>query len=242
MAQQVASDGTVLWDEAGCVPLGGATTLYLRNGTAGNTASHYQTASVTFECTPEIPDGGVDGGAGDQGVSDGGVDGGLASLLECDRTHLVIESVDTETNEITLYNPTGTAITTSGNYQLAHDLGFEAVPALTFPAYGRMTFDAPGIIELGANQTLALYTTASFGTRDAMVDYMCWGTGGTRPYLSVARTVGSDGTVLWDAGGCTAAATDATVYRVPSAEGNTAADYTTTMPTEALDCSPPITG
>ena len=110
------------------------------------------------------------------------------------------------------------------------------MPALTFAPYARHTFSAPSAIDLGANQTVALYSSASFGTRDAMVDYMCWGSGGTRPRLTEARTVGSDGTAMWDDGGCPAAAANATVYRVPSTEGNSADHYTTTMPSMALDC------
>ena len=88
------------------------------------------------------------------------------------------------------------------------------------------------------DQTLALYTTASFGTRSAMADYTCWGTGGTRPFLSVARTAGTDGTVLWDDGGCTTASGSAIIHRLASREGNTAGDYATIEPSESLDCSP----
>jgi hypothetical protein len=228
VAQATGTDGTVLWDDCGCVQLAGATSVHLMNGTTGNAADSYQTAVVAFTCA--------------QTVADAGLDAGPPMVLECGRDHLIIESVDTQNGDITLYNPTDTTITTAGDYQLAHDDGFEAVPALTFPAYGRQTFSAPGIIEIGADQTLALYRSASFGTRDAMVDYMCWGTGGTRPRLTEARTVGTDGTVLWDNGGCPAANTNDVVYRVPSTEGNTAADYTTTAPGDALDCSPPVTG
>lgn len=232
VAQQVGSDGTVLWDAGGCVQLAGATSLYLRTGTSGNTAGDYTNASVDFVCTPTNQDAGVD-----SGMSDLGVDAGPVVLLECDRTHLVIESVNTQTEEITLYNPTGATITTTGDYQLCQGPGnYAAVPALTFAPYARHTFSAPSAIDLGANQTVALYSSASFGTRDAMVDYMCWGSGGTRPRLTEARTVGSDGTVMWDDGGCPAAAANATVYRVPSTEGNSADHYTTTMPSMALDC------
>ncbi|MBK7155716.1 MAG: hypothetical protein IPL19_09325 [Sandaracinaceae bacterium] len=228
VAQATGTDGTVLWDDCGCVPLAGATSVHLMNGTTGNAAESYQTSAVAFTCT--------------QTVADAGVDAGPPMVLECGRDHLIIESVNTQTEEITLYNPTDTAITTTGDYQLCQGpSNYAAVPALTIAAFGRMTFAAPSAIDLGANQTVALYSSSSFGTRDAMVDYMCWGTGGTRPRLTEARTVGTDGTVLWDNGGCPAANTNDIVYRVPSTEGNTAADYTTTAPGTAIDCAP-ITG
>lgn len=237
IAQQVGSDGSVMWNDGGCVGLSGATAVYLRSGTAGNTAGDYQTSATTIMCASDGQDAGVD-----QGVSDAGVDAGPIAVLECQRTHLIIESVNTQTQAITLYNPTATAITTTGDYQLCQGPGnYAAVPAMTIAAFGRMTFAAPSAIDLGANQTVALYSSSSFGTRDAMVDYMCWGTGGTRPRLTEARTVGSDGTVLWDNGGCTTAPANSTIYRLPGTEGNSAVQYTTTMPAQAIDCAPLVT-
>ncbi|MCB9626457.1 MAG: hypothetical protein H6725_03700 [Sandaracinaceae bacterium] len=235
IAQRVGTDGTVLWDDGGCVQLAGSTDLYLRTGTPGNTASDYRNSPSNVVCMVSSTDAGVDAG-----VTDMGVDAGPVAILECERTTLIIESVNTQTGEITLYNPTGSTITTTGDYQLCQGPGnYAAVPAHTYAAYSRHTFSAPGTITVGADATLALYSSASFGSRNAMVDYMCWGTGGTRPRLTEAQTVGTDGTALWS-GGCTPAAANATIYRAPGTEGNAAGDYTTVAPAPAIDCNPVI--
>ncbi|MCA9578604.1 MAG: hypothetical protein R3B40_14580 [Polyangiales bacterium] len=235
VAQQTGTDGTVLWDDQGCVQLAGSTDLYLRTGTPGNTAVDYRNSPSNVVCMPDGMDAGVDGGP-----VDGGVDAGPVIILECERDSLIIESVNMQTDEITLYNPTGTMISTNGNYQFCQGESgtnnYSAVPAVMVPPYGRVTFNAPSTIVIDNDRALALYRNSSFGSRDAMVDYMCWGTGGDLARITEARMVGTDGTALWDAGGCTPANEDETVYRVPGTEGNSAADYSTTAPVPGLSC------
>jgi hypothetical protein len=237
VAQQQGTDGTVLWDDQGCVQLAGSTDLYLRTGTAGNTGVHYRNSPSNVVCMPASVDAGVDGGAGDQGPADAGVDAGPPVILDCQRNTLMIERVNTQTGEVTLYNPSDAVITTTGDYQLCQGpANYVAVPPHTYEVGGRATFIPGGPIILDADRTLALYVTAAFGTRDAMADYMCWGTGGTRPRLTEAQTVGADGTVMWS-GACTPSVAGETVYRVPGTEGNAPGDYVTVAPFPAIDCT-----
>lgn len=158
----------------------------------------------------------------------------------CDRGDLVIASLDVSTSTLTLLNPTADTITvdSSSPYQLCQGPGFyDPLPASTpvvIAAGATADFDLSGLPDIvidATNGTLALYNANSFGDRNAMTDYVCWGTGAGTPRLSEAQEIGADMSILWDDGGCVQLSGATSLHRTPGSDGSTASDYATTAQT-----------
>ena len=162
------------------------------------------------------------------------------AIAVCERADLVIASLDLSTATLTLLNPTGADITVdaSSAYQLCQGPGaYARLPApspVTITAGGTADFDLSGVADItidATNGALALYNSSSFFTRDAMLDYLCWGDGGGTPRIDVARRLGTDMSVLWGDGACVDLGGGAALHRTPGSDGSAAADYTTTSQT-----------
>lgn len=165
-------------------------------------------------------------------------------IAVCERDDLVIASIDLVADTVTLLNPTAAEIVvdSSSAYQLCQGPGrYSALPAtspVTIAAGGTATFDISGISTLGLeapNGMLSLYKNSSFTTRDAMLDYVCWGDGAGTPRLDIAQRLGTDESVMWGDGGCADLAGATVIHRVAGSDGSAAADYTTTDP--SLTCN-----
>ncbi|MFK8001712.1 MAG: hypothetical protein AB8H86_19110 [Polyangiales bacterium] len=139
--------------------------------------------------------------------------------------NLVISQYDVASGEIEFFNPTDGDIGLDG-FVLCSRPQYETIDGsgITVPAGGYATYVASAGF-MGASSTsgeLALYDSPMYGSRNAMIDFVCWGDAPGSSRKSVAeRMMGSE--VLWT-GDCAAALTNV-VARNIGTDGIEASDY-----------------
>ena len=133
-------------------------------------------------------DAGSDVDAGADVDAGGDVDAGPAAALHCTGSTVFIAEIDPGAT-ITLFNPTGADISLAG-YQLCAMPAYVSITG-TVPARGSLSIPWPGSFsDTDAGGEVALYTSGSFGSATAQIDFVCWGTGHTPSRKSVAETDG----------------------------------------------------
>jgi len=180
------------------------------------------------------PDAGVDGGV------DAGMDAGMDAGPTCDdldptafASNVVIRQYRLGTF-LELYNPTASDIVVDG-WRICDRPDYRGISG-TVPARGYLAIDVAGFgsgddSEVGGE--LGLYTTNSFGSRAAMVDYVCWGDPGSSR-KTVAETSGAGG-ALWS-GDCGPEPIADAVTRRTTTDGTSADDYDFTSTPDPIDC------
>jgi hypothetical protein len=162
-------------------------------------------------------------------------DDGGGSADECGAGPLVLEAIDPGTS-ITVFNPTAAAVSIDGSgYVLCQRPAYPTLetlqPGVTIPAGGRHVFPWPATFgSTDAGGEVALYTSGAFADPDALVDFVCWGTGHLQTRRDVA-VAGDD----WS-GGCAGAITGDALRRVPGTTGADAASYDPTGAAAELAC------
>ncbi len=173
-------------------------------------------------------DAGSDVDAGADVDAGGDVDAGPAAALHCTGSTVFIAEIDPGAT-ITLFNPTGADISLAG-YQLCAMPAYVSITG-TVPARGSLSIPWPGSFsDTNAGGEIALYTSGSFGSATAQIDFVCWGTGHTPSRKSVAETDGD-----WS-GACAGAITGTKLSRLPNTDGGGAASYSGAGDVPALTC------
>jgi len=164
--------------------------------------------------------GNVDLGSVDLGgavVDAGNTDAGPPGALHCGGSALIIAAVDPG-SWITLFNPTAAPIALTG-YQLCQQPSYVAITG-SVPANGSLDVPWPATFaDTNAGGEVALYSSGSFASAAAQVDFVCWGTGHSPSRKSVAEMDGD-----WT-GPCAGAITGTSIDRVPGSDGSGAASY-----------------
>jgi hypothetical protein len=156
------------------------------------------------------------GAAADAGAE---VDAGSATPLHCTGSTVFIADIDPGSS-IVLFNPTGADINLTG-YQFCQVPFYEPISG-TVPARGSLSIPWPSrFTGTDAGGEVALYTSGSFGSAAAQIDFICWGTGnpGGSSRKGVAEMDGD-----WS-GPCVGAVTGASLTRLPNTDGSGASSY-----------------
>jgi hypothetical protein len=173
-------------------------------------------------------DAGADSDAGADTDAGADIDAGPATALHCTGSTVFIAEIDPGTS-ITLFNPTGADINVAG-YLLCSRPSYPPISG-TVPARGTLSIPWPGSFsDTDAGGEVALYTSGSFGSASAQIDFVCWGTGHTPSRKSVAEADGD-----WS-GACAGAITGAKLSRLPNTDGSGAASYSGAGDVPALTC------
>ncbi len=191
--------------------------------------------------------GGNDAGPGDNDAGPGGTDAGPGTGdagpevdggpggggMHCGGNGVIIQEINVGTS-ITLFNPTGSPVAASDvilcmrpAYPTAAMLSPTADP---IPAGGTSTLSWPSnFTDTDAGGELAIYSSRSFMSPAAVVDFVCWGTGHPGGRQSTAEMGGN-----WS--GACAPAISGSLTREPDTAGNDAASYSSTGGSAALTC------
>ncbi|MBW2464495.1 MAG: hypothetical protein JRH11_22800 [Deltaproteobacteria bacterium] len=182
--------------------------------------------------------GGDSGAPTDSGAGDGG-GGTCPDLMPTQGTdNVIISQIDLANDTIEFFNPSDTTVALDGlvlcqrpQYTTISGTGINIDPGgyATLDALGAVDFETSGAGELG------LYNSASYGSRTAMVDFVCWDGDRAQSRKSVAEMANGGGEVLW-ADACAGAATMGVVRRTDTNAGNEAAAYDVTGALEARSC------
>lgn len=150
---------------------------------------------------------------------------------------LVISEIDPG-GYIELFNTTGSAIALSGvSHQLCSPFSYSALSSLagsvTVPAGGYAEIPYPSnFSDTDAGGEVILYSSGSFGSGPAMLDFTCWGTGGGGSRKALAESSGK-----WS-GACAPAISNGSLARLVTTTGTTAAAYTSSEVRTADTCAP----
>ncbi len=159
--------------------------------------------------------GDVDLGSAD--VDAGDTDGGAVTATHCSGSDLMIEDVDPGTS-ITLFNPTSAAIALTG-YQFCQQPSYVALTG-SVPANGSLVVPWPGTFaDTDTGGEVALYSSSTFTSAAAQLDFVCWGSGHSPSRKNIAEMDGD-----WT-GPCVAAITGPSLDRIPGSDGSGAASY-----------------
>ncbi len=202
----------------------------------------------------------IDAGAGDAGSRDAGAtsdaghdaghdaaidaaidaaveaDAGAPGPLHCGGDALVIAAVDPG-QTVTIFNPTAGAIDLTGSEWVICDrpsyLPLDTIePGVTIEAGASHAFAYPSsFVGTDAGGELALYRRSAFANPDALVDYVCWGTGSASESRRSVAEMGGD----WS-GACAGAITGEALTRRPDTDGRDASAYDPTGSSAALAC------
>ena len=122
-------------------------------------------------------------------------------------------------------------------HQLCSPFDYAALSALApstiVPAGGFATVPWPGIfVDVDAGGEVILYSSNSFGSDTAILDFVCWGTNPHGSRKTQAETVGK-----WQ-GACAPALSNSALHRTSGETGIVLSSYNTVDPTSPLDCTP----
>lgn len=186
--------------------------------------------------TTPMDAGGSEDDAGTTPMDAGG-GGSCPDLMPTGDEEVIIAKVDFATGTVELFNPGATAADVTG-YQFCHRQGTPAYSAATalgpamVPAGAYATYTMPeSWFPSATNGDLAVYRSGPpFTNGNDIIDFVCWGNGGSPNRLGVARDA-----MKW-MGVCTASPTMGAITRVASTGGTNAASYDTTSAFAATTC------
>lgn len=198
-----------------------------------DTGSDTNATDTNMEDTNQV-DANMEDTSEDVAMEDTGMDVAEdANMPSCDdlaptqgADNVIISQINLGTNEIELFNPTDADLNVS-TYQLCAMPGYTAPGDVTVPAGGYAVVSMIGIAGQVTNDMgeMAIYTSSNFTSRDAMVDFVCWG-GDRTPTRKGVAEMSAGGEVLW-VGPCVGAATNGIIARNANASGTRSGDYTT---------------
>jgi hypothetical protein len=150
---------------------------------------------------------------------------------------LVISELSVDANFVELFNRTDAdmSLTALATHQWCSFPSYKALStnSVTVPAKGYATIPYPFAGASGAGGELVLYKDANYTAAASVLDYLCWGTGGTSR-KTVAETAGK-----WS-GACAAAIpSGASLERTVGSAGTSAGDYAVQATPTPETCSVP---
>ncbi|MCB9604470.1 MAG: hypothetical protein H6720_29470 [Sandaracinus sp.] len=186
--------------------------------------------------TPDEDGGGVEEDGG--GVEmDAGGGGSCPDLMPTGSETVIISKVDFATGVVELFNPGSSAADITG-FQFCHRQGSPAYETATdlgpasIPAGGYATYTMPeSWFPSATNGDLAVYRSSPFTNGNNIIDFVCWGDGGSpNNRLSEARSA-----MKWT-GECATGPTMGAITRLASTAGTGASSYDVTSAYAATTC------
>ncbi len=159
-------------------------------------------------------------------------DGSTVGLFD-----IVISEISIAGDYVELFNITDTDVALSGltTHKWCAFPNYAAVSAdtVTVPAGGFATIPFPIGGQTEAAGELVLYSDDSYTTPGSVLDYLCWGTGGTM------RKATAETANKWSGGCVDAIPTGGAIHRNQDEEGDVAGDYTANGTQTPMSCVAP---